>query len=475
MIKEVAPLEAFAAVLRARFGVVLRFFADMCPAFVFSSNNDANQKITRGKRKCKMPAIFPFMSIQKPGIPLLILFLLAASLQAQQEGKEATFGHLQADSVRDAWHAVLANDDEGRILCVWSERCASETRILSTILRPLQRTGFRTDTVSVEDSCEDVRPAAAFLGEGGILVAWQQGCGGRQSVRGRLLDRAGMASGSIFSINHGAYNAMMPAAGGSSSGEAIVAWQDYRNGLPDIYAQRFNAHGQPVGENIQINDDASRAMQGPPRVAADNGARFLLLWPDNRGDGAWKFYSSSLGDGAPTENLLVDSAQRKAMTTLAAALALPPDSALFAWKDYREGHSNIYLRQANVRTGEFGAALRLNDDTTDRWQRLVVLDSDGNDRVAACWEDHRNTENNQKGDIYLQWMRRDGRTVGKNRKVNTRSDRIPRKMPTLAMLHDGKLLVLWHQGNDGSFDLHGQWYLPEGEEAGASFCITCGE
>ncbi len=416
-----------------------------------------------------------FMSIQKRSIPLLILFLLAASLRAQQEGEEIVFGHLQADSVRDAWHAVLADDDEGRILCVWSERCASETRILSAMLQPMQRRGFRIDTVSVADSCEDVRPAAAFLGNERILVAWQQGCAGRQSIRGRLLDRAGRASGPIFAVNKGAYNAMMPAAGRNSRGEAIVAWQDYRNGLPDIYAQRFDAEGRPVGDNVQINDDASRAMQGPPRIAADNGAQFLLLWPDNRGDGAWKFYTASLGDGQPSTNLLVDSAQRKAMTTLAAALALPPDSALFAWKDYREGHSNIYLRRANLRTGEFAAALRLNDDTTDRWQRLVVLDSDGQESVAACWEDHRNTENNQKGDIYLQWLRRDGSTAGKNRKVNTRSDRIPRKMPKLAMLHDGSLLVLWHQGNDGSFDLHGQWYRSSGEEAGASFCITCRE
>ncbi|MDT8325593.1 MAG: hypothetical protein RRA94_15875, partial [Bacteroidota bacterium] len=214
-------------------------------------------------------------------------------------------------------------------------------------------------------------------------------------------------------------------------------------------------------------------LQGPPRVAADNGPRALVVWPDNRGDGLWKFYAALTDGTAPAVNLLVDSAQRKAMTTLAAALALPPDSALFAWKDYREGHSNIYLRSADLRAETLSTAQRLNDDSTDRWQRLVVLDGDGGERVVACWEDHRNTENNQKGDIYMQRLRRDGSRVGSNQKVNDRDDRIPRKMPKLAMLADGTLLVIWHQGNAGSFDLQGQWFAADGDRAGASFCITC--
>lgn len=414
-----------------------------------------------------------FMRFHGPGIFVLLVLMCVRTLSAQNGGEEPDFGHLQVDSLRNAWHAVLADDGKARIICTWSERDARGTRILSAMLRPYQREGFEAVMLTEADNCEHVRPAAAFLGGGRVLVAWQEGCAGRQAVRARLLDAAGHPSGDAFTINEGGYNAMMPSAGSASDGSVLVAWQDYRNGALDCYMQRFDPDGGPRGSNALLNDDASRALQGPPRVAADNGTQFLVTWPDNRGDGLWKFYGSQTDGMAPGRNLLVDSAQRKAMTTFPAALSLSSDSALFAWKDYREGHSNIYLRSADLRTGRFSSARRLNDDSTDRWQRLVVLDSDGGERVVACWEDHRNTENNQKGDIYLQRLRRDGSLLGDNEKVNARDDRIPRKMPRLAMLSDGTLLVIWHQGNEGRFDLHGQWYTPDGSRDGASFCITC--
>ncbi|MCB2204723.1 hypothetical protein KQI65_08235 [bacterium] len=414
-----------------------------------------------------------YISCMKTSVLMVVLLLgYVGTLRAQEDTQEMTRTVMYADSVHNAWHAVLADDDADRVFCVWSLRTSDSTRILGTMLHPFQREALHAVPLSTGKSCEQLRPAAAFLGGGGIIVAWQETCGTHSAIRMRLLDAQGRPAGGSIAVSDPCCNAVMPAAGSSGNG-AVLTWQDYRNGAVDVYAQRIDAEGQRMGHALMVNDDSSRAMQGAPRVAADNGAHPLLIWPDNRVDGAWKFYAAVLqGDGVGT-NLLVDSAQRKAMTTLPAALALPPDSALFAWKDYREGHSNIYLRSADLGSSSLSAATRLNDDSTDRWQRLVVLDSDGGERVVACWEDHRNTERNQKGDIYLQWLTRDGRSVGANQKVNTRDDRIPRKMPKVAMLRDGTLLVVWHQGDEGRFDLMGQWYAPSGSKAGEPFCITC--
>lgn len=189
----------------------------------------------------------------------------------------------------------------------------------------------------------------------------------------------------------------------------------------------------------------------------------------------WKFYTAAFDGVTAGRNLLVDSAQRKAMTTLPSAVILPHDSALFAWKDYREGHSNIYFRHADLRAGSFSSAQRLNDDTGDRWQRLVVLDSDDAGNVVACWEDYRNTLHNQKGDIYLQPLARDGSFIGRNVRVNDDTVRISRKMPQIAMLRDGTYLVVWHQGHEGGFELRGQWFRYPAERIGRNFCITCSE
>ncbi|MDT8324416.1 MAG: hypothetical protein RRA94_09910, partial [Bacteroidota bacterium] len=191
---------------------------------------------------------------------VLVLFF-GGAVRAQEEGGEATFGHLRIDSMRNVWHAVLADDGRGRLLCTWSERSATGTRIRSTMLRPFQRGQFDFVTVIEGDSCETVRPAAAYFRDGTALVTWQQGCDGRQSIRGRILDTGGHPAGAVFTINEGGYNAMMPAAGSMEDGAVLVTWQDFRNGALDCFMQRFDSGGQPLGGNVMLNDDDARALQ----------------------------------------------------------------------------------------------------------------------------------------------------------------------------------------------------------------------
>jgi hypothetical protein len=91
----------------------------------------------------------------------------------------------------------------------------------------------------------------------------------------------------------------------------------------------------------------------------------------------------------------------------------------------------------------------------------------------VCWEDYRNTEINQRGDTYLQAYGPDGLTRGDNVKVNDRDDRIARKMPSIVMDSDGWYLVVWHQGEEGAFNLAGQWLRYPDKRMGANFCLTC--
>ena len=408
----------------------------------------------------------------------LVMSVFTATLPAQNDDSTHV-GHLMADSVRNALHAVVADDGRATVVCAWSERFADGTRLRASVLSRLQRDHIQAVTVYAGEGREVVRPTAAWLNDGRIMLFWQEGDGETQRVRGRVLDAAALRVGDTlgweapFDVNDGTGQALMPSAGRSVDGEIVVAWQDYRNGDVDIYAQRYASDGTAVGANVMVNDDSSRAMQGPPRAAADNGASVVFIWSDNRGDGTWKFYTAPVRRGSVEKNRCVDDTWRKAMTTLPAAVGLSADSMMFAWKDYREGHSNIYFRRADLGTGGFSPAVRVNDDSTDRWQRLVVLDSDGGGHVIACWEDYRQTENNQQGDMYLQAYAPDGSPQGENVRVNLRDDRIPRKMPRIAMFPDGVFLVVWHQGDEGRYNLHARWLRWPGSGSGDSFCISC--
>jgi hypothetical protein len=392
--------------------------------------------------------------------------------ESSQRDTRTGFDPVFRDSTRDTWHATLTDNDVGLWFCAWSERTPRGSSIRGAFLSHGQREDIRSFAVSDPVGAEDERPAAAFLRDSSVLVVWQHRSAGHHSLQACIVWNSGRRS-DVFRVSESEAGCIMPAAGRNSSGEVLLAWQDYRNGNADIFAQRYDGDARPLGHNLMLNDDSSTAMQGAPRIAADNRDAFLVVWPDNREDGAWKFYYQLVAS-EKQHNVLIDSAQRKAMTTVISAVMTPGDSAVFAWKDYRSGDSNIFRRLADLSSGSLSPVQRINDDDGDRWQRLAVVDGDGAGQVVVCWEDYRNTEINQRGDIYLQPFSRSGQKIGPNIKVNDRDERIARKMPAIAMDAEGRQLVIWHQGEDGSFRLMGQWLQFPASREGGNFCITCG-
>lgn len=381
------------------------------------------------------------------------------------------FDPFLADSLRNTMHATLTGRG-GQRFCAWGERTAAGAAIKGVFLARGQREDLDPVEISMPGPGEeDDFPSAVFLSDTTVFVVWQRRIGGRSTLLARIAHRSGVL-GEAHTVSDDAAACLAPSAARNIEGEILITWQDYRNGDADVYAQRFDSLARRIGTNQRINDDGAHALQGSPRLAADNRVGFLVMWPDNRIDGAWKFYYHRLGDPA-ARNVLIDSAQRKAMTTVISGVCLANDSAVFAWKDYRAGHSNIYHRRADLRAETLSPAQRVNDDEGERWQRLAATDGDGAGSVVVCWEDYRNTEINQRGDIYLQPYGPDGLVRGGNVKVNDRDDRIARKMPAIVMDDDGWYLVVWHQGEEGSFNLMGQWMRYPDMRAGANFCLTC--
>ncbi|MCZ7557175.1 MAG: hypothetical protein M5R41_12320 [Bacteroidia bacterium] len=373
------------------------------------------------------------------------------------------------------WHAAVDENGNGLYCVVWTQRGEGVSKIRALFLRQGQREEIRVFDVSAPNpGFEDSKPAVTFLNCDTAIVAWQRGGDGRQRVLYRLLAGNGQALSDEGWISDAEADAMLPALRRTPVG-ALAVWQDFRNLQLDIYARPMNAEGLPEGHASMLNDDGGRALQGQPKLSAGSCPAALAVWSDNRVDGKWKFYYQLWRAGPVGENVLLDSAQRKNMTTLAAAAWMSQDTAVFVWKDYREGHSNIYRRVADISRSTLTPAQRINDDDGDRWQRLPVIAGDGRGNMVMCWEDYRNTETNQQGDTYMQVFERDGSPRGGNQRVNDRDDRIPRKAPVIAMAVDGVYLIVWHQGEESSFDLVGQWFRYPDERLGENFCLTCRE
>jgi len=116
---------------------------------------------------------------------------------------------------------------------------------------------------------------------------------------------------------------------------AVVAWQDSRNGNEDIYAQMISPEGIPVGVNFKVNDDSGIAVQYRPDVAMSPSGNFLITWYDQR-DGDYDIYGQIFdSDGnALGSNFRIDSGGTDNQHCPDAKY-LPDGNFIVVWQDFR--------------------------------------------------------------------------------------------------------------------------------------------
>ena len=73
-----------------------------------------------------------------------------------------------------------------------------------------------------------------------------------------------------------------PAVLRDATGAWIAAWEDGRNGAPDVFAIAFFPDGARRGSDTQLNDDAAPFDQRKPRLGRGPG-RYVATWVDRRG------------------------------------------------------------------------------------------------------------------------------------------------------------------------------------------------
>ena len=137
-------------------------------------------------------------------------------------------------------------------------------------------------------------PAVAYnAGGGNYLVVWEDYRGGLPEIYAQLWNCAMMSAGPLVNVTNNPWSQIKPdVACGQSSG-CWVVWEDIRppagGGVAnwEIWGQRFNAAGIKVGDNVNITAQAS-AQHNPTiasnpdiTVCSDRGS-FMVAWEDSR-------------------------------------------------------------------------------------------------------------------------------------------------------------------------------------------------
>lgn len=120
-----------------------------------------------------------------------------------------------------------------------------------------------TNVLVHDGTARDPRLAAGGAG-GEYLVAWQDGYGGTDNVRGRAVSGGGSGVGTSFPIGPVTGGKYYPwIAFNESAGSYLVVWEDYRDGAATVYGQRMDGDGQPMGGDFPISDVPAGPRSSP--------------------------------------------------------------------------------------------------------------------------------------------------------------------------------------------------------------------
>jgi hypothetical protein len=315
-------------------------------------------------------------------------------------------------------------------------------------------------------------PSVAMDADGDFVVAWesdgQDGSG--RGILAQRFDAAGNPQGGEFQVNtFTAGGPIQPDIAMDADGDFVVAWTSWnpRSSSLGVFAQRFDAVGNAVGVEFQVNSFTTGAQMGPA-VAMDADGDFVVAWQSDGQDGsgvgifAQHYDAAGVAQGPEFQ---VNSETSSAQASPAVAMDADGDFVVAWMSDGQDGSGfGIFAQRYNAAGLAQGPEFQVNSVTL--WGQsspTAAMDFDGDFVVA--W--HSWKQDGSYDGVFAQRYDAAGAAQGPEFQVNTFTTG-GQYIGSVAMDADGDFVVAWmSDGQDGSdFGVFGQRYQGEGPVAG---------
>ncbi len=281
----------------------------------------------------------------------------------------------------------------------------------------------------------------------------------------------GSQKGNSFRVNDdaGVSYQQNPSITISPTGAFIIVWSDERTGNDDIYMQRYDPTGKTLGGNVKINDDIDSSGKFCPQIAQSDMGDICIVWGDMRNGNADIYYQRYDHNGCPV------GANKRVNDNTCTSIQTTPDLAVssngdvfITWMDQRNGNNDVYAQIMDSLDNPLSGNFKVNDDTGTSNQEYPTIASSDSGEFCIAWGDLRNSH----GDIYLQRYRSDGNSIGNNVKINqVGNNGGPTYEHDISMSGDGRCCVTW-LGYDTAYNINAQLFDSLGIPSGANFIVS---
>ncbi len=278
---------------------------------------------------------------------------------------------------------------------------------------------------------------------------------------GRLFDAQGTPFGNDFRINN-YINAVNSSITISSLGLYVTVWaRDYPDSNSQIYGQRFDHNGVPLGPNFPISLSPENSGTNFPIISALSDNRFIALWQDFRSLPAYVYGRILDPLGIPQGDeftVYIDSTAYNTPWTI-----VDEENGKFILGMACSNESiGVAIQEFDYDAHPISVPIVLNDEpASDK----IVVGTKGIDRYLFVWAGFDDMN------IHGQLLDENLQKIGTNFLVN--DDTFNYKgHPSVVSNYDGKFFVAWHDGRNGDLDIFGQFFDSLGNKAGDNFKVV---
>jgi hypothetical protein len=325
-----------------------------------------------------------------------------------------------------------------------------------------------TDTLS-RDGYRYAKSSADRYGN--YVVAWVDDCNGDDDIYARRFSANGTALGSSFRVNDDASNLMQsnPCVAMNWSGKFVIAWEDQRDLMGNIYYQCYDAAGTALGGNRVGNGDAMDWMaQRTPDAAMDGKGGFVLVWADEQSSywGIFAHRFDSTGTKLGFEFQVDENPDFENLFDPSVGMDLAGNFVV-AWSDRRDLNKNIYAKMYDSTGASRGAGFQINSEGNyDQITPDIGINESGS--FAVAWQDNRHTGHY---DIFARLFNSSGTPQGVDFQVNVETGS-NHDGQSVAFDSTGKFLIAWTYGSTD--ESYGRRYSQAGAALGAQFLVDHG-
>ena len=318
--------------------------------------------------------------------------------------------------------SMNAIDGQGNFYVIWEDERNGNTDVYAQRFDSIGN--LISNNIRVNDDVGSAYQFYSSIGAdftGNFLTAWTDGRNSSYDIYCQKFDANGNRINNNLMVNDDDTNAHQwyPWVGMDSIGNGVIVWMDMRDdNAYDIFGQRYDSNGNPIGTNFKVNDVVP-GNQVYSSVAQNNGGDFVVTWMDSRDDNFNIYAQRYNANGIPVgTNFRVDDDIGTSSQGYPAVAIDPLGNFVIVWEDDRNENTDIYGQIYNSYGQRIGNNFRVTDDINnqDQYSPSAAMTNDG--KFIVAWSDWRYGDGDPE--LFAQRFFTNGSSIGSNALINER-------------------------------------------------------